>query len=125
MLFRIPIKNSKKKKTLIRRIYYYQKESSTNEKKKKLTNLSLNLKFLIYFPGSSRETISSTPNSLESPIPLGICGPLTVFSFIVPGKFEKVSYKEQKQNLKSAIENSSQFQDGLLLDTREKGGKLS
>ncbi|KAK6635705.1 hypothetical protein RUM44_000959 [Polyplax serrata] len=73
--------------------------------------------------GSSRDTLSPNGSLTDSPVPLKVCGPLTLFSFVLPAKHEKVSYSEQKQYLKSAIEESTQFHGGLLLVTKEKGGK--
>ncbi|KAK6639122.1 hypothetical protein RUM43_007392 [Polyplax serrata] len=72
---------------------------------------------------SSRDTLSPNGSLTDSPVPLKVCGPLTLFSFVLPAKHEKVSYSEQKQYLKSAIEESTQFHGGLLLVTKEKGGK--
>ncbi|XP_075222119.1 uncharacterized protein LOC142324896 isoform X2 [Lycorma delicatula] len=46
-------------------------------------------------------------------------GPLALFSFIVPTRTEKISYKELHNLLRTALK--SHLQHGLLLDTREKG----
>lgn len=48
-------------------------------------------------------------------------GPLALFSFLVQTRVEKLPYKEQHQHLRAAIRNH--LQDGVLLETREKGGK--
>jgi len=46
-------------------------------------------------------------------------GPLALFSFIVQTRVEKLPYKQQHQQLRAALRNH--LQDGVLLDTREKG----
>lgn len=61
-----------------------------------------------------------SPSITPDPV---IQGPLVTFSFLLPGKEERVSYQKQQQLLKEAFENCPLFKDGLLLDTREKGGK--
>ncbi|KAL1122508.1 hypothetical protein AAG570_002839, partial [Ranatra chinensis] len=46
-------------------------------------------------------------------------GHLALFSFIVQAKVEKVSYREQHQQLRLTLKNH--LQDGIILETREKG----
>ena len=51
-------------------------------------------------------------------------GELFVFSFLQPTKRWRVSYKEQQELLRIALEEHPEFnKQGMILDTIEKGGK--
>ena len=51
-------------------------------------------------------------------------GDIYVFSFIQPTKARKISYREQQELLRIALEEHPEFnKQGIILDTIEKGGE--
>ena len=76
------------------------------------------------------EVMATSPGNLArifDPSP-GNCkenGDIFVMSFLQPSKTRKISYREQQELLRIALEEHPEFnKQGMILDTIEKGGKL-
>jgi len=50
--------------------------------------------------------------------------PKAVFTFVLPRKQERISYRESQSRIRRAVAQHKDLQHGLVLDTLEKGGKV-
>jgi hypothetical protein len=46
-----------------------------------------------------------------------------IFTFVHPTKSRKITYRQQQELLRIALEEEAQFKDGFIMDTVEKGGE--
>ena len=52
-------------------------------------------------------------------------GTRAVFTFVQPTETKKITYREQQARLRRAVSRHKDLQEGNILDTLEKGGKLA
>jgi len=45
-----------------------------------------------------------------------------IFTFVHPTKCRKITYRQQQELLRIALEQEEEFKDGFIMDTVEKGG---
>lgn len=46
-----------------------------------------------------------------------------IFTFVHPTKSRKITYRQQQELLRIALEEEEEFKDGFVMDTVEKGGE--